>query len=158
MTSEATVTIETPSDREVVLTRRFNAPRQMVFDALTKPELVRRWYGPPGAMDICESDTRAGGTWRYVTKLKNGKTVGQFGVYKEVVAPHRFVRTERWDDWDPGETLVTIVLVEHGGITTMTSSMVFPSQEVRDVVLKGGLTQKGTDEFYARLDELLKER
>ncbi len=105
----------------MVLTRRFNAPRRLVFDALTKPELVRRWYGPPGAMDICESDTRVGGTWRYVTRLKNGKTVGQFGVYKEVVAPHRFVRTERWDDWDPGETLVTTVLVEHGGITTMTS-------------------------------------
>jgi uncharacterized protein YndB with AHSA1/START domain len=156
MTNELTVTIATPSDREVVLTRRFNAPREMVFDALTKPELVRRWYGPPGAMDICESDTRVGGTWRYVTRLKNGKTVGQFGVYTEVAAPHRFVRTERWDDWDPGETLVTTVLVEHGGITTMTASMVFPSQEVRDVVLKGGLTQKGTDEFYARLDELLK--
>ena len=156
MTNELTVDIATPSDREVVLTRRFNAPRGMVFDALTKPELVRLWYGPPGAMDICESDTRVGGAWRYVTRLKNGKTVGQFGVYKEVAAPHRFVRTERWDDWDPGETLVTIELVEHGGVTTMTSSMVFPSQEVRDVVLKGGLTQKGTDEFYARLDELLK--
>ena len=72
------------------------------------------------------------------------------------MAPDRFVRTERWDDWDPGETLVTTELVEHNGITTMRSSMVFPSQEVRDVVLKGGLTQKGTDEFYARLDELLK--
>lgn len=158
MTNELTVTIATPSDREVVLTRRFNAPRELVFDALTKPDLVRRWYGPPGAMDICESDTRVGGTWRYVTRLKNGKTVSQFGVYKEVVPPQRFVRTERWDDWDPGETVITTVLAEHGGITTMTAAMVFPSQEVRDVVLKGGLTQKGTDEFYARLDELLKER
>jgi hypothetical protein len=82
MTNDLTVTIDTPTDRAVVLTRRFNAPRRLVFDALTKPELVRRWYGPPGAMDICESDTRVGGAWRYVTKLKNGKTVGQFGVYQ----------------------------------------------------------------------------
>lgn len=155
MTSDVTVTIETPSAREVVVTRRFNAPRHMVFDALTRPELVRRWYGPPDAMDICESDTRPGGAWRYVTKLKNGKTVGQFGVYTEVSAPGRFVRTERWDDWDPGETLCTVVLAEQNGITTMTQSMVFPSQEVRDVVLKGGLTPKGTSEFYDRLEGLL---
>ena len=155
MTSDVTVTIETPSAREVVVTRRFNAPRQMVFDALTKPDLVRRWYGPPDAMDICESDTRPGGAWRYVTKLKNGKTVGQFGVYTEVSAPDRFARTERWDDWDPGETLCTVVLVEQNGITTMTQSMVFPSEEVRDVVLKGGLTPKGTSEFYDRLEGLL---
>jgi uncharacterized protein YndB with AHSA1/START domain len=158
MTSDVTVTIETPSACEVVVTRRFNAPRQMVFDALTRPEMVRRWYGPPGAMDICESDTRPGGAWRYVTKLKNGKTVGQFGVYTEVSAPDRFVRTERWDDWDPGETLCTVDLVETDGITTMTQRMVFPSQEVRDVVLKGGLTPKGTNEFYDRLDTLLSAR
>lgn len=157
MTSEVTVTIETPTDREVVVTRRFHAPRRLVFEALTKPDLIRRWYGPPGAMDICESDARVGGTWRFVSKLKNGKTVGQFGVYQEVSAPGRFVRTERWDDWDPGETLVTTDLVEHDGVTTMTSSIVFPTKEVRDVVLKGGLTPKGTDEFYARLDALLAE-
>ena len=155
MTNELTVTIETPTDRQVVITRRFNAPRQLVFDALTKPELVKRWYGPPGAMDICESDTRVGGAWRYVTRLKNGKTVGQFGVYKDVSPPDRFVRTERWDDWDPGETLVTTVLVEQKGVTTMTASMVFPTREVRDVVLKGGLTPKGTSEFYDRLEALL---
>jgi uncharacterized protein YndB with AHSA1/START domain len=108
-------------------------------------------------MDICESDTRPGGAWRYVTKLKNGKTVGQFGVYKEVSAPDRFVRTEQWDDWDPGETLVTTELVENNGVTTMTQSIVFPSRDVRDVVLKGGLTEKGTSEFYDRLDALLPE-
>jgi uncharacterized protein YndB with AHSA1/START domain len=157
VTGNITVAIETPTDREVRVTRRFNAPRQLVFDALTKPELVSRWYGPPGSMDVCESDTRVGGTWRYVTRLKNGKTVGQFGVYQEVAPPDRFVRTERWDDWDPGETLVTTVLVEHHGVTTMTASIVFPSKEVRDVVLKGGLTPKGTSEFYDRLETLLRE-
>ena len=156
MTSEATVTIETPTDREVVVTRTFDAPRGLVFDALTKPELIKRWYGPPGSLEICESDARPGGSWRFVMK-RNNKTVGQYGTYREVSAPDRFVRTERWEDWDPGETLVTTVLTERAGTTTIVMRIIFPSQEVRDIVLKGGLTQKGMTEFYARLDELLKE-
>lgn len=157
-TNHMTVTITTPTGREVIVTRTFDAPRQLVFDALTRPELVRRWYGPPGAIDVCLSDTKAGGAWRIVSKLPNGKVVGQYGVYKEVSRPDRFVRTERWDDWDPGETLVTTELVEQDGRTTMTSSIVFPTQEVRDVVLKGGLTPKGTSAFYDRLAAMLAER
>ena len=157
MTNDITVTIETPTDREVVVTRTFDAPRHLVFDALTKPELVKRWYGPPGAIEVCESDTRAGGAWKIVSKMPNGKVVGQFGVYREVTPPDRLVRTERWDDWDPGETMVTIELAERNGRTTMTARMVFPTQEVRDVVLKGGLTPKGTSQFYDRLATLLAE-
>jgi uncharacterized protein YndB with AHSA1/START domain len=157
MTSEATLTIETPADREVVVTRTFDAPRHLVFDALTKSELIKRWYGPPGSLEICESEARPGGSWRFVMK-RNNKTVGQYGTYREVSAPDRFVRTERWEDWDPGETLVTTVLTEHAGTTTVVMRIMFPSQDVRDVVLKGGLTQEGMTEFYARLDALLKER
>ena len=158
MTNDITVTIETPTDREVIVTRTFDAPRSLVFEALTSPELVKRWYGPPGAVEVCESDTRPGGAWRITSKLPNGKLVGQYGVYREVSPPDRFVRTERWDDWDPGETLVTTELAEKNGKTTMTARMVFPTQEVRDVVLKGGLTPKGTSAFYDRLAELLTER
>ena len=154
MTANITVTITTPSDREAVVTREFNAPAALVFDALTKPELITRWYGPPGSIDVCESDARPGGAWRFVTTVRGSKVV-QYGVYKEVAAPHRFVRTERWEDWDPGETLVTVDLVARNGKTMMTQSIVFPSQEVRDVVMKGGLTVKGTSEFYDRLDVLL---
>lgn len=154
MTEDTTLTITTPTDREAVVTRRFNAPAALVFDALTKPELITRWYGPPGSIELCESDARPGGSWRFVSNVR-GKQIVQFGVYREVDRPQRFVRTERWEDWDPGETLVTVNLVEREGRTTMTQSIVFPSQEVRDVVMKGGLTQKGTDEFYARLDALL---
>jgi uncharacterized protein YndB with AHSA1/START domain len=154
MTESITVTITTPTDREAVVTRTFDAPRALVFDAMTKPELIKRWYGPPGAIEVCESDTRPGGAWRFVSKVRN-KLVTQYGVYKEVAAPARLVRTERWDDWDPGETVVTLELTEQGGKTTMTQRMVFPSQEVRDVVMKGGLTPKGTSEFYDRLDALL---
>jgi uncharacterized protein YndB with AHSA1/START domain len=116
--------------------------------------LITRWYGPPGSIDVCESDARPGGTWRFVTSVR-GRKVVQYGVYTEVDAPRRFVRTERWEDWDPGETLVTAELVERNGKTTMTQRIVFPSQEVRDVVMKGGLTPKGTSEFYERLDALL---
>ena len=154
MTENLTVTIETPTEREVVVTRVFDAPRQLVFDALTRPDLIKRWYGPPGAIEVCESDARPGGTWRFVSKVRN-KLVTQYGVYREVAAPGRFVRTERWEDWDPGETLVTLELTEAAGKTTMVQRMVFPTQEVRDVVLKGGLTPKGTSEFYDRLDALL---
>lgn len=156
MTDHITVTITTPSDREAVVTREFNAPRALVFDAMTKPELITRWYGPPGAIEVCESDTRPGGAWRFVSRVRN-KLVTQFGIYTEVDAPARFVRTERWEDWDPGETIVTLELVEQGGKTLMTQRMLFPSQEVRDVVLKGGLTPKGTSEFYDRLEVLLRE-
>ena len=158
MSNDITVTIETPTDREVIVTRTFDAPRSLVFEALTSPELVKRWYGPPGAVEVCESDRRPGGGWRITSKLPNGKLVGQYGVYREVSPPDRFVRTERWDDWDPGETLVTTELAEKNGKTTMTARMVFPTQEVRDVVLKGGLTPKGTSAFYDRLAELLTER
>jgi uncharacterized protein YndB with AHSA1/START domain len=154
MTENITVTITTPTDREAVVTREFNAPAGFVFDALTKPELIKRWYGPPGSIESCESDARPGGSWRFVSNVR-GRQIVQFGVYKEVSAPKRFVRTERWEDWDPGETLVTVDLVEERGRTMMTQSLVFPSQEVRDVVLKGGLTAKGTSEFYERLDVLL---
>jgi uncharacterized protein YndB with AHSA1/START domain len=154
MTENITVTITTPTDREAVVTREFDAPAALVFDALTKPELITRWYGPPGSIDVCESDARPGGPWRFVTSVR-GRKIVQFGVYKEVDVPRRFVRTERWEDWDPGETLVTTELVERNGRTTMTQSIVFPSQEVRDVVMKGGLTPKGTSEFYERLDALL---
>ena len=156
MTDEITVTITTPTDREVVVTRVFDAPRRLVFDALTRPELIKRWYGPPDAIEVCESDARPGGVWRFVTRMR-GKVITQYGVYREVDAPNRFVRTERWEDWDPGETVVTTELAEQNGRTTMTSSMVFPSQEVRDVVLKGGLTPKGTSQFYERLDALLRD-
>jgi len=154
MTENITVTITTPSDREAVVTREFSAPAGLVFDAMTKPDLIKRWYGPPGSIESCESDARPGGSWRFVSNVR-GKQIVQYGVYKEVAAPHRFVRTERWEDWDPGETLVTVELVARGGVTKMTQSILFPSQEVRDVVLKGGLTLKGTSEFYERLDALL---
>lgn len=147
--------ITTPTDREVVLTRTFDATPELVFDSLTKPELLRRWYGPNGwTLNVCEIDLRVGGAWRFVVVRPDGKSFGQLGVYQEILRPHKLVNTERWEDWDPGETLVTTELVEHQGRTTLVSTILFPSQEVRDIVVKGGLSH-GAEEGYNKLAELL---
>jgi uncharacterized protein YndB with AHSA1/START domain len=120
------------------MTRVFRAPRALVFDALTRPELLKRWYGPPGwSLVVCEIDLRVGGAWRFVTRRPNGKELGQRGVYREIVPPERLVNTESWDDWNPGELLITTLLVEQAGTTAFTSTLRFPSREVRDTLEKG---------------------
>jgi uncharacterized protein YndB with AHSA1/START domain len=147
--------VTTPSDREIAMTRVFDAPRNLVFDALTKPELLQRWYGPRGwSLVVCEIDLRVGGAWRFVTRRPDGKEVGQRGVYREIVRPERLVNTESWEDWNPGEVLVTAVLVEQGGQTTLTNTLLFPSQEVRDALVKSGMTN-GAAETYDKLADYL---
>jgi len=147
-----------PSDREIAMTRVFDAPRKLVFDAHTKPELVRRWLlGPPGwSMPVCEMDLRVGGKYRWVWRGdSDGSTMGIGGVYREIVAPERIVSTERFDEaWYPGEGLNTLVLVEEGGRTTLTQTMRYQSTEARDAVLKSGM-EKGVAASYDRLAELL---
>ena len=144
--------------RELVMTRVFDAPRQLVYDAHTKPDLVRRWLlGPPGwSMPVCEMDVRVGGTYRWVwRKDKDGTTMGMGGVYREVRAPERLVSTEKFDEaWYPGESLNTLVLVEQGGRTTLTQTMRYESREARDAVIKSGM-EKGVTASYDRLDDLL---
>ncbi len=147
--------IATPTDREVVMTRVFDAPRRMVFDALTRPELLQRWYGLPGwSLVVCEIDLRVGGGFRFVSRREGGKDVGQRGVYREITPPERIVNTEWWEDWDAGECLVTTVLAEHGGKTTYTNSVIYPSKEVRDTILNSGL--KSASGLYDRLAEFLR--
>jgi uncharacterized protein YndB with AHSA1/START domain len=147
----ATLNVTTPTERELVMTRVFNAPRRLVFDALTKPELIRRWYGPVGwSMVVCEIDLRVDGAWSFVSRRPDGKQIGQRGVYREIVAPERLVNTESWEDWNPGELLVTTILVEHAGTTTLTMTSLFPSQEVRDMLIKSGMTS-GAAETYDKL-------
>ena len=151
----ATLNVTTPTDRELVMTRAFNAPRNLVFDALTKPELLRRWYGPSGwSLVVCEIDLRVDGAWRFVSRRPDGKQIGQRGVYREIVVPARLVSTESWEDWNPGELLVTTTLVEHAGTTTLTVTSLFPSQEVRDMLIKSGMTS-GAAETYDKLEEYL---
>jgi len=147
-----------PSDREIAMTRVFDAPRTLVFDAHTKPELVKRWLlGPPGwTMPVCEIDLRVGGKYRWVWRSDNdGSTMGIGGVYRQIVAPERIVTTERFDEsWYPGEGLNTLVLIETGGRTTLTQTMRYESKEARDAVLKSGMEQ-GVEASYDRLAELL---
>lgn len=156
MTISPTVTISTPTDRDVVMTRVFNAPRALVFDALTKPDLLKRWYGPRGwTLTVCEIDLRVGGAWRFVVTRPDGKAVGQYGAYREVASPDKLVNTERWEDWDPGETLVTTVLTDQpDGTTLLTTTTRFPSREVRDTVLKSGM-EPGAVEHFDKLAALL---
>jgi uncharacterized protein YndB with AHSA1/START domain len=155
MTATGELTVTTPTERELVMTRVFDAPRPLVFDALTRPELLRRWYGPPGwTVLVCEIDLRVGGGFRFVTRNPAGKEIGQRGVYREIVAPERLVNTEEWEDWNPGELLVTTLLSEQGGKTTFTARLLFPSREVRDLLVKSGMTT-GAAETYDKLAELL---
>ena len=149
----------TPSgDRDLVMTRDFDAPCKLVYDAHTKPELVKRWLlGPPGwSMPVCEMDVRAGGTYRWVWKKDtDGSTMGMGGVYREVKAPERLVSTEKFDEaWYPGESLNTLVLAEKGGRTTLTQTMRYESREAREAVIKSGMEQ-GVAASYDRLEAVL---
>jgi uncharacterized protein YndB with AHSA1/START domain len=151
------MTITTPSDREIAMTRVFDAPRALVFEALTKPELVQQWLlGPPGwSMPVCEIDLKVGGAYRYLWRGPDGTEMGVRGVVREIVAPERLVATERFDEsWYPGEALITSVLVERDGKTTLTLTVLYESKEARDGVLKTPM-DKGLAQSYNRLAELL---
>lgn len=151
-----TVTITTPTDREVVVTRAFDALAAMVFDALTKPEILKKWYGQEGwEMVVCDVDLKVGGKWRFVSRLPGGKEIGQLGVYREIEPGKRLVNTENWEDWEAGECLVTTDLDEQGGKTLLTTTTLFPTREVRDFILKSGF-EGSVSVFYDRLSEVLK--
>ena len=152
------VTVTTPGERELVLTRVFDAPKDLVFEAFTTPHLLRRWYGPPGwSFDRCEIDLRVGGCWRYVMRKPDGKTVGQYGVYQEIVPGERIVNTESWEDWNPGEIVVTTRFTEQGGRTTFESTILFPSRAVRDQLLQSGMADHA-GAVYDQLADLLASR
>lgn len=157
MRNTGTLKVETRGDREIVMTRVFDAPRQMVYDAFTKPELLKRWFGPRGhSMDVCEVDLRVGGGFRFVLRMPNGRTMGMRGVYQELMPPERSVHLESFDDF-PGEpAVVTSLLTESEGRTTLTVTVLSPSREVRDAVIAHGM-EHGAAESYDKLAELLAE-
>lgn len=151
------LTVATQGDREVVFTRAFGASRELVFDCMTKPDLVKRWLlGPPGwTMPVCEIDLRVGGKFRYVWRNQDGRDMGMAGVYREIVAPERIVHNEVFDDnWTGGETTVTSTLTETGGRTTLTTSVIYANEAARKGALVSGMTD-GMEMGYARLDALL---
>ena len=148
--------VTAPGDREIVMTRQFDAPRDLVFDAWTKPELLKRWLGAEGwSMVVCEVDLKVGGAYRYVWRGPDGREMGMGGVFREIVPPERLVTTEVFDEsWYPGQALDTMVLVESDGRTTVTATLLYESREARDAVLQTPMAE-GVAESYDKLDELL---
>jgi uncharacterized protein YndB with AHSA1/START domain len=157
MTNPGNLKVTTQGDRAIVMTRDVNASRRLVFDAFTKPELVRQWLlGPAGwSMPVCEIDLRVGGTYRFVWRRdSDGSEMGMGGVYREIVPPERIISTERFDQaWYPGEAVGTLVLSERAGITTITQTVLYESREARDGVLKSDM-ERGVAASYDRLAEL----
>jgi uncharacterized protein YndB with AHSA1/START domain len=157
MATDRSLKIVPRADREIVITRVFDAPRHQVFEAYTRPELIKRWLlGPPGwSMPVCEVDLKPGGSYRYVWRNTNGIEMGMGGVYREIAAPERFVATERFDAaWYPGEAFATIEFIERDGKTTLATTMLYESRDARDGVLKSPMEQ-GLAASYNRLEELL---
>jgi uncharacterized protein YndB with AHSA1/START domain len=155
MNNPGSLTVAKRGTRETVITRTFDAARTRVFDALTKPEILKHWYGPQGwSLAICDVDLKAGGAFRFVVRRANGTEIGMRGVYREIVPPERFVHTQAFDLADfPHEMLVTTDLVEERGRTMLTSTITYPSEEIRDGDI--GPTKHGATESYAKLDEYL---
>ncbi len=148
----------TPSTREFVATRVVDAPRDLVWQTWTRPEHVPHWMLGPGdwTMPICEIDLRPGGKWRFVWRRPDGGEMEMTGRYREVVRPERLVNTENWGgDWP--ETLNTLVLTEEDGRTTMTCTLLYPSEQARDAVSATGM-KEGWAQSYDRLDAYLAAR
>ena len=152
----STTKFTTPSDTEVAITRVFDAPRRLVWDAHTNCKHLTLWMlGPPGwTMPVCEIDLRAGGTWRFVWRKSKGEEMEMQGVYREVKAPERLVSTERWGPEWP-ETINTLVLTEKNGKTTLTQTILYPSKKARDAALETGM-KDGANQSYDRLEAHLR--
>jgi uncharacterized protein YndB with AHSA1/START domain len=151
--------VSAPGEREIVMTRDFAAPRELVFEAWTRPELLARWYGVFGgwSMAVCEIDLRVGGACRFLWRGPEGE-IGLRGTYQEIVAPERLVVVAAYDQsWYPGDERSTTTFAEHRGRTTVTTRLRFQSLEARDAVLRSPMEQ-GVAGGYASLDRLLAER
>lgn len=154
MKNTGTLKVVTQGDREVIMTRVFDAPRALVYDAFFKPELVKQWFGPHGwSLTTCDIDYRVGGGFRYILQGPGGRTMGMSGRYRELSRPERSIHMESFDDF-PGEAQVTSIFTEENGKTTLTVTILSPSREARDAVIKSGM-EHGAAETYDRLAELL---
>lgn len=154
--NSSALSVTTPTEREIVMTRVFAAPRKLVFEAWTDPKHLSQWLlGPEGwTMPVCEIDLRPGGAWRFVWRKADGAEMEMTGLYREVTPPERVVHTERWGaEWP--ETLNTLTFTEKDGATTCALAVLYPSQEARDAALKTGM-EDGVAVSFDRLDGLLR--
>jgi uncharacterized protein YndB with AHSA1/START domain len=148
-------TLTTPTDRDIEITRVFNAPRRLVFEAMTQPEHIRHWYGlRADTMTVCEFDARVGGQWRFVTVGEDGVDIGFSGEVRELSPYDRLAYTEEFEMMPGHASLVTATFTEAGGKTTMHMQVRYESQADRDAVIASGM-EYGMNETYDRLDEHL---
>ena len=151
-----TFQVTTPSANEIHMTRLFDAPRELVFEAMTKPEHVREWWGRLGegySVPVCEVDLRIGGKWRFVNRHPKGEAAFH-GEYREIAAPGRVVFTEIFEEFPDVVSVVTSELIEEAGKTRLMVKVSYPSVEVRDAVVASGMA-RGAGISYGRLEDLV---
>jgi uncharacterized protein YndB with AHSA1/START domain len=152
------VKVAATGDREIVMTREFKASRNMIFEAWTKPELVKRWLvGPEGwVMSVCQINLKIGGAYRYEWfKEATGERMGMGGEYREIVPSEKIVATEKFDmAWYPGSAIVTTKLAEKGGVTTVETTVTYDTKEARETVLRSPM-ETGIEASYTQLDKLI---
>ena len=152
-----TFEVSTPSDREIRLTRIFDAPRSLVWEAMTRPDHVKRWWGvlnDKHSVAVCEIDLRVGGAWRFVGRGPEGNYPAFYGIYREIVPPERLVFTELFEPYPDSGSVVTTEFTDEQGKTRMTVTALYPSLEVRDMVIGTGMA-KGAATSYDRLEDLV---
>ena len=150
-----TIAVSLPSDREILMTRTFDAPRDIVFDAHTRCEHLSRWWGRTGStLAVCEIDFRPGGTWRFVERQSDGAEYGFRGEIREVVRPERIVQTFEFDGMPGHISVETLTFTDRSGKTELSSPSVFDSKEDRDGMLQSGM-EDGANETWDRLAELV---
>lgn len=157
MSSKGNLQVTTPSDLEIRIQRRFDASKQVLFDAWTRPEITKKWLhgSDDHTLEVFDIDLRPGGKLRYVWRGEDGSTMGVSGEFKEVSPPDRIVHTELFDeDWTGGETLVTIEFEQHDDHATITMTIRYSSKEARDGALQSPMAE-GMEVCYARLDKIL---
>jgi uncharacterized protein YndB with AHSA1/START domain len=150
-----TLNVTLPSDREIRLTRVFNAPRSLLFEAMSKPEHMTQWWGPREyTTTVTAMDFRVGGTYRFLSRAADGTEFGFRGEYREIVPPERVVQTFEFEGMPGHISVETMTLDERDGKTTLTTTSVFASVEDRDGMLQSGM-EKGAGETYDRLEEFV---
>ena len=138
------------------MTRRFDAPRALVFEAMTRPEHIRQWWGNLGegySVPVCEVDLRVGGKWRFVNRMPNGESAAFYGEYREINPPERVVFTEIFEPFPDAVSVVTSMLSEENGKTRMIATVEYPSRDIRDMVKASGM-ERGAALSYDRLEEV----
>lgn len=153
-TRHGSAVVTLPSDTEILITRRFDAPAELVFGAWTTPELVKRWWGYENVeWLVCDIDLDVGGSWRWVFRV-NDREVGFHGQYREIARPHRLVSTEVFEGFPEGEALNTMTFEEVDGVTTMTMLVGHSRQEHRDMHIASGM-ESGMQISFDRLEDLV---